>query len=129
MEGGGGAGGASDGDEEEGAWRGAYRHADKHGQPCIDIEVQVMESRKTKLGEKHPSTLTSMNNLAFTWKGQGREAKATHLMDKWVQSRERVLGINHADTFSSSDTVIGWRSEAVSVDDVSSIENDRLSMN
>jgi hypothetical protein len=30
-----------------------------------------MEMRKRVLGEKHPDTLTSMNNLAFTFKAQG----------------------------------------------------------
>lgn len=34
------------------------------------LELQVMETRKTKLGADHPSTLTSMNNLAFTLKAQ-----------------------------------------------------------
>lgn len=30
------------------------------------LEAQVIETRKTKLGADHPSTLTSMANLAFT---------------------------------------------------------------
>ncbi|KAJ5111451.1 hypothetical protein N7532_001986 [Penicillium argentinense] len=32
------------------------------------LEVQVMETRKTKLGAEQPDTLTSMANFAFTWK-------------------------------------------------------------
>ena len=32
------------------------------------LEVEVMETRKTKLGADHPDTPTSTNNLAFTWK-------------------------------------------------------------
>ena len=36
--------------------------------------VQVMETRKTKLGADHPDTLTSMTSLAFTRKAQGRSA-------------------------------------------------------
>ncbi|KAI1829755.1 hypothetical protein DTO013E5_7634 [Penicillium roqueforti] len=32
------------------------------------LQVQVMETRKTKLGEDHPDTLSSMANLALTWK-------------------------------------------------------------
>ncbi|KAJ5128088.1 hypothetical protein N7448_008867 [Penicillium atrosanguineum] len=42
------------------------------------LEVQVMETRKTKLGEDHPDTLTSMANLAFTWKSSGHDAKAVN---------------------------------------------------
>jgi len=34
--------------------------------PCV--EVQVMETRKRVLGAEHPFTLTSMANLAHTWK-------------------------------------------------------------
>jgi hypothetical protein len=30
-----------------------------------------METSKRVLGLEHPSTLTSMNNLAFTWKSRG----------------------------------------------------------
>lgn len=34
---------------------------------CDTVEVEVIEIRKEKLGPAQPSTLTSMNNLAFTW--------------------------------------------------------------
>lgn len=40
------------------------------------LELQVMETRKAKLGEDHPSTLTSMANLAFTWKSTDRNSDA-----------------------------------------------------
>jgi Tetratricopeptide repeat len=33
-----------------------------------ELDVQVMEARKKKVGADHPHTLTSMNNLTFTWK-------------------------------------------------------------
>jgi hypothetical protein len=60
-----------------------------------------METSKTKLGADHPSTLTSMNNLAFTWKGTGKETEAVRLIEECVQSRKLVLGLNHPDTLSS----------------------------
>ncbi|KAH6692822.1 hypothetical protein BKA61DRAFT_499510, partial [Leptodontidium sp. MPI-SDFR-AT-0119] len=34
--------------------------------------VQVMKFRKKVLGEEHPHTLTSVNNLAFLFKSQGK---------------------------------------------------------
>jgi hypothetical protein len=40
------------------------------------VALQVMEMFKRVFGEEHPSTLTSMNNLAFTLKGQGRNDDA-----------------------------------------------------
>jgi hypothetical protein len=33
------------------------------------LQVQVMETFTTMFGADHPYTLTSMNNLAFTWRG------------------------------------------------------------
>ncbi|KAF1838028.1 hypothetical protein BDW02DRAFT_489963, partial [Decorospora gaudefroyi] len=49
----------------------------------------------------HPDTLTSMANLAFTWKAQGRSAEATALMRQCSQQRERVLKASHPDLESS----------------------------
>jgi hypothetical protein len=37
-----------------------------------ELDVQVIETSKTKLGVNHPDTLTSMANLALTYQNQGR---------------------------------------------------------
>jgi hypothetical protein len=58
-----------------------------------------------------PHTLTSMNNLAFTWKGTGREIEAVKLMEECIQSRKRVLGLNHPGTISSCTTLDTWKAE------------------
>ncbi|KAK3947443.1 hypothetical protein QBC32DRAFT_224161, partial [Pseudoneurospora amorphoporcata] len=68
----------------------------------------VMETRKAKLGADHPSTLTSMANLAFTWNSQGRHEDALALMQDCVEARERVFGPEHPDTLSSLATVSEW---------------------
>jgi len=82
---------ASAGDLQEDAWAGASKHADQHGQPAStfwnkgrwdeaeELEVQVMETSKRVLGPEHPDTLTSMNNLSFTWKAMGKQAEALKL--------------------------------------------------
>ena len=44
--------------------------------------MQVIETSKRVLGEEHPDTLTSMNNLAFIWKKQRRDTEAIELMKK-----------------------------------------------
>jgi hypothetical protein len=44
-----------------------------------ELFVQVMETRKTKLGVDHPHTLTSMANLAATYRNQGRWDAAEEL--------------------------------------------------
>lgn len=67
-----------------------------------------METSTRGLGVDHPSTLTSMNNLAFTWKGQGRIVKVTRLMSECVQRRQRVLGLDHPHFISSSRALAKW---------------------
>jgi hypothetical protein len=42
-----------------------------------------MEIRKKRLGTDHLVTLISMNNPAFTWEEQGRDAEAVDLMKDW----------------------------------------------
>jgi hypothetical protein len=73
--------------------------------------VQVMETRKKKLGADHPSTLTSMANLAFTWKAQGQNVEAISLMRHCVQQRQEVLKASHPDLASSLTILRQWEAE------------------
>ena len=50
-----------------------------------------------------------MNNLAFTWKAQGRVAEAILLMDKCVQLQKQVLGPEHPHTEASLETLRKWK--------------------
>ncbi|KAF2191285.1 hypothetical protein K469DRAFT_557887, partial [Zopfia rhizophila CBS 207.26] len=59
---------------------------------------------------------TSMANLAFTRKGQGRDEEAIKLMDKCVQLTTRVLGSSHPHTLSSLDALDSWRLENLKID-------------
>jgi len=52
--------------------------------------------RKRVLGEEHPHTLTSMANLAATYRSQGQWKKAEELEVQVMQMR--VLGEKHLDT-------------------------------
>ncbi len=49
------------------------------------------------LGTEHPGTL-SMNNLAFTWKGQDRHIVTLTLIENCVQARQQVLEPDHPQT-------------------------------
>ncbi|KAK2666295.1 hypothetical protein RAB80_017952 [Fusarium oxysporum f. sp. vasinfectum] len=62
---------------------------------------EVVEVRKTTLGEEHPSTLTSMANLASTYKDQGRWKEAEELEVTVIERMKRVLGEEHPDTLTS----------------------------
>jgi hypothetical protein len=60
-----------------------------------------METRKTKLGADHPSTLTSMGNLASTLWNQGRLQAAEELELQVLDTRKVKLGADHPDTLTS----------------------------
>ena len=51
----------------------------------------MIKTKKRVLGEEHFDILTSMNNLAFTWKSQGRLAEVLDLMKDCAQIWQRVL--------------------------------------
>jgi hypothetical protein len=64
--------------------------------------MQVIETRKTKLGVDYPDTLASINNLAYTWKSQSRGVEAIALLRSCVQVRQQRLRADHPDLVSSS---------------------------
>jgi tetratricopeptide (TPR) repeat protein len=62
---------------------------------------QVHQTRTKVLGAEHPSTLTSMANLASTYRNQGRWKEAEELKVRVIQTRKRVLGEEHPETLTS----------------------------
>jgi hypothetical protein len=60
-------------------------------------------------GNDHPSTLTSMNNLASTWKAQGQDTKAIQLMTDCVQRTKRILGVKHPSYLTFSQALTKWQ--------------------
>ncbi|KAF8251752.1 hypothetical protein K440DRAFT_578571 [Wilcoxina mikolae CBS 423.85] len=64
------------------------------------LEVQVVEARKRLFGVEHPSTLTSMGNLASTYKGLGRLKEAEQLEVQVVEAEKRLLGVEHPSTLT-----------------------------
>ncbi|KAI0616951.1 kinesin light chain 3 [Pyrenophora tritici-repentis] len=66
-----------------------------------ELQVQVMETRKRVLGDEHPNTLTSMGNLAATYRNQGRWKEAEELQVQVLQTSKRVLTDEHPDTLTS----------------------------
>jgi tetratricopeptide (TPR) repeat protein len=73
---------------------GRYKEAEK-------LFVQVMETRKTKLGADHLNTLTSMANLAATYRNQGRWDEAEKLFVQVIETRKTKLGADHPNTLAS----------------------------
>ncbi|KAH7115661.1 hypothetical protein EDB81DRAFT_862240 [Dactylonectria macrodidyma] len=73
---------------------GSYKAAEKLGEKAVKTRASV-------LGEEHPSTLTSMNNLASTYWNQGRWKEAEELELRVMETRKIVLGEQHPDTLNS----------------------------
>ncbi len=53
---------------------------------------------KTELGDRHPDTATSLNNLAVLYKSQGRYGEAEPLYVEALEIRKTELGDRHPDT-------------------------------
>ena len=67
----------------------------------LALAQQAQAYAEEQLGAEHPSTLTSLNNLAFLYKLQGRYGEAEPLLQHVLTARERVLGAEHPDTLAS----------------------------
>ncbi|KAF1357717.1 kinesin light chain 3 [Lizonia empirigonia] len=84
------------------AWKCAMAlYSDGQYKGAEELDVQVMEARKRVLGDEHPDTLSSMANLAATYRNQGRWAEAEELDVQVMEARKRVLGDEHPHTLSS----------------------------
>ncbi len=56
---------------------------------------------QTVRGFEHPSTLRNMNNLALTYRNQGRWKEAEELNVQVMETRKRVLGLEQPNTLTS----------------------------
>jgi tetratricopeptide (TPR) repeat protein len=93
-------------DDDEGRLHLASRcamtlYSDGRYKESEELEVQVMQTTKRVLGDKHPHTLASIANLASTYQKQGRWKEAEELQVPVMQTMEKVLGGEHADTLAS----------------------------
>jgi Tetratricopeptide repeat len=68
-----------------------------------------MKTRKRVLGQEHPDTLTSMCNLTFTWKSQGRDVEAFELLNECSLLQKQKLGVDHPDTSTSVILLDRWK--------------------
>ena len=70
---------------------GKYGDSERLDKLSLDID-------KTLLGDEHPDTLMSMNNLALTYWHQGKLREAADLEEKVLEERRRIQGEEHPDT-------------------------------
>ncbi|KAH9205226.1 hypothetical protein DL95DRAFT_397867 [Leptodontidium sp. 2 PMI_412] len=62
---------------------------------------QVIKIQETTFGKTHPSTLTTMSNLALVLDSQGKYADAETMNRQTLEIKEEVLGKTHPDTLTS----------------------------
>jgi Tetratricopeptide repeat len=67
-----------------------------------------METMKSVLGVEHPSTRTSMANLAYTLKDQNHDDEALELVTSCLNLRMKVLGPSHHGIQSVLGTLVAW---------------------
>lgn len=60
-----------------------------------------------ELGLEHPNVATSLNNLAYLYKSQGRRSEAEHLYRRSLEIRERKLGAEHPAVAISLNNLAG----------------------
>ena len=67
----------------------------------LELYERILRDKVSSLGADHPDTLTSMNNLAFTYGELGQHDKALALREKVLAGRTAKLGADHPDTLTS----------------------------
>ncbi|KAJ6788122.1 hypothetical protein PWT90_07397 [Aphanocladium album] len=65
------------------------------------LQLEAVELRMEILGADHPSTLTSMANLASTYRNQGRWEEAEKLDVQVMETSKAKLGADHPSTLTS----------------------------
>ena len=66
-----------------------------------ELIERALQLKRKVLGEEHPSTITSVNNLASLYVRQGRYGEAKPLYEQGLRLRRKVLGEEHPDTLTS----------------------------
>ena len=59
-------------------------------------------ARRETLGDKHPSTLLSLNNLGMLLRAQGKLEEAAPLCREALQAQRETLGDKHPSTLLSA---------------------------
>ena len=68
---------------------------------AIEYGPDLVADCERVLGETHPNTLASRNNLALAYRSAGRLDEAIPLLERTLADYERVLGETHPNTLTS----------------------------
>ena len=78
-----------------------------HFDDANDLSHEALKGRQRKLGEEHPDTLESKNDLAVLYKKKGDYDKAEKLLLEAIEGRRLKLGDTHPHTLESWNNLLG----------------------
>ncbi|MFF4525377.1 tetratricopeptide repeat protein [Streptomyces bluensis] len=82
-------------------------HQQGHTARTIPLLEAILAERERLLGNTHPYTLTSRNNLAAAFESAGNLERAIPLFEATLAQREQVLGDTHPHTLTSRNSLAG----------------------
>jgi hypothetical protein len=74
-------------------------------QAARELDEDTLARRRRVLGEDHPDTLASANNLAAAFRALGENQAARELDQDTLARSRRVLGENHPSTLVSANNL------------------------
>ncbi len=72
---------------------------------AFPLQRQALDTRRRVLGEVHPDTLTSINNMGFLLQDQGKLDQAEPFVREALEKFRRVLGEEHPDTLTAINNI------------------------
>ncbi|MFJ4094585.1 FxSxx-COOH system tetratricopeptide repeat protein [Kitasatospora sp. NPDC089913] len=78
-----------------------YLYRRGHVARTIPLREAALTQFEQTLGDTHPDTLTSRNNLAYAYESAGDLDRAIPLYETTLTQREQTLGDTHPDTLTS----------------------------
>ena len=68
------------------------------GEEARLLYEEVLQAQRETLGDRHPSTLSSINNMGALLKAMGQLEEARPLLEEALQGRKETLGDDHQHT-------------------------------
>ncbi|MFJ2897562.1 tetratricopeptide repeat protein [Streptomyces sp. NPDC087218] len=105
-------------DETVNAWRAAARYLTGQGRDAhtIPLRTAIRAQCEKVLGDTHPDTLISRNNLASAYQSAGHLDRAIPLYEAALAQCEKVLGNTHLDTLNNRNNLASAYEEARDLD-------------
>ena len=85
------------------------------------LGIETLERQRRLLGEDHPDTLASLNNLHSFYYRQGRYDEAAPIASEVLTGTGRALGENHPDTLRSVHNLASAYESSVSYDEAEAL--------